>query len=326
MIQNLLIQIFHKLCIICCVFFIARYMGQYSGGIDRFCKSPVHSIVNHRLAIPVCSVADSRSTVCVPCVGNSTIVQVLSCFHIRCCTSLVFFISRKRPLCDQSCPFNSMSRSCSIWLKLVVRTVFVALQIRYPVTGKMLWNTPVIILRPYQDMVDNSACAYTVFLLPCHIRSCQKRLNRVHIGIQSTVRIKHRKFCIPGIAGKSLFLIPEAQIIECKGIFQQLCCPFSASQHAGRSRQNYKGMGIALLGWNDLIVLSKASIPAAILVIVKLNPKSLQSCICQRLAAFMSQHGTNAVHMCHTACDPGLTVAVLPWSTVISKIIGASSW
>ena len=326
MIQNFLIQIFHKLCIICCVFLIICYMEQNGRGVDCFCKSPVHSVMDYRFAVPVCCVTDSRCTVCIPCVSNCAVIQILCSFNIRCCASLVLFICRKRPLCDQSCPLNSVSRSCAVWLKLVVRAVFVAFQIRYPVTGKMLRYTPVIVLCPYQNMVDDPACTYAIFLIPGHISCGKKRLNGMHICIQASIGIQLCKFCVPGITGKSFFLVPESQIIKCQGIFQKLCCPFSAGQHAGRSCQNYKCMGIALLGWNNFIVLCKTCIPTTILIIVKLASKPLQRCISQCLAAFMSKHGTNAVHMCHTACDPGFTVTVFPGSAVISKIIGASSW
>ena len=87
-IQNFLIQIFHKLCIICCVFLIICYMEQNGRGVDCFCKSPVHSVMDYRFAVPVCCVTNSRCTVCIPCVSNCAVIQILCSFNIRCCASL----------------------------------------------------------------------------------------------------------------------------------------------------------------------------------------------------------------------------------------------
>ena len=218
-----------------------------------------------------------------------------------------------------------MSRSCTIRLKLIVRAVLITFQIRYPVTGKMLRNTPVIILRPHKHVVNDPAGTYTVFLILCYVCCCKKSLHSMHICIQTTVRIQLGKFCIPGIAGKSLSLIPETQVIKCQCILQKLLRSRSASKYTGRCCQDYKRMCIALLGWYDLVIFGKTCIPASVFIIMKFPAKTFQCYICKCLASLMSYHGTNAVNVSHTACDPGLTVSVLPWSSIISQIIGASS-
>lgn len=121
MIQDLFIQICHKLSVICCVFFfslVTRY--RTADCINGFSQGPVHSVVDDRVAVPVSSVNDSRCAVCVPAVCDRTVIKFLRCLNIWSGTSLVLFVCRKSPLGNQSRPFNSVARSGSVWLELIV--------------------------------------------------------------------------------------------------------------------------------------------------------------------------------------------------------------
>ena len=122
MIQDLFIQICHKLSVICCVFFFSGYTVQNCRRINGFSQGPVHSVVDDRVAVPVSSVNDSRCAVCVPAVCDRTVIKILRCLNIWSGTSLVLFVCRKSPLGNQSRPFNSVARSGSVWLELIVRT------------------------------------------------------------------------------------------------------------------------------------------------------------------------------------------------------------
>lgn len=61
-------------------------------------------------------------------------------------------------------------------------------------------------------MLIDPACTYAIFLIPGHISCGKKRLNGMHICIQASIGIQLCKFCVPGITGKSFFLVPESQI------------------------------------------------------------------------------------------------------------------
>ena len=67
-------------------------------------------------------------------------------------------------------------------------------------------------------MVNDPARSHSVFFLSGSISYRQKSLYCMHIGVQSPIVIQYREFCIPGITGKSFFLIPEPKIIELQGI------------------------------------------------------------------------------------------------------------
>lgn len=69
MVDYLIVQICHEICIIICIFLFLRYMVKNGRSVDCLCKSPMHSVMYHRLTFPVCSIGDSRISVCIPCPG-----------------------------------------------------------------------------------------------------------------------------------------------------------------------------------------------------------------------------------------------------------------
>ena len=174
-------------------------------------------------------------------------------------------------------------------------------------------------------MVNDPACPYPVFFFARGVSYCQESLYRVHIGVQSPVIIQYCKLCIPGITGKTLFLIPETEIIEFQGILQKFLRSRPSCQKGRCSCQDYKGMGITLFIWEDLVICCKACIPASVACIVKFSPEAFKPCIRQFLAARMAQEGADAVYMGHSGSDPCLPASILPGCSVISQIIGASS-
>ena len=275
MIQYLLIQISHKRLIVCSIFFFSGYMIKNRGSIQRFCQSPVHPVMYHRMSFPVCSIYDPRCTIGCPSICHCLIVQFLCCQDIRLCSCLVLFICRKCPLGNQPCPFDPMPWGGTIGLKLIIRSFFIAFQIRLPVTGKMLRDPPTVIFCPANYMVDNTACPCTVFSIAHCICDCQKSFHCMHICIYASVRIQLRKLCIPGIAGKTLFLIPETVIIYIQCVFQQFLCAISSRQDPGCSCQNHKCMRIALLRRNNFTTACKSCIPAAIYIVMKFSLKTL---------------------------------------------------
>ena len=152
-------------------------------GIDRFCKSPVHTVTYHRFAIPICRVYNSRCTICIPAIFYCCCVKFLCCLEIFFQFFFLFSAVCKCPLCDQSCPFDSMARCRSIWLERIIRTVTVAVKICHPFLRKMFRNPPAIIFCPSNYMINDPACTDMIFLISNNISSCQKSLYRVHIGI-----------------------------------------------------------------------------------------------------------------------------------------------
>src|SRR5699024_5220710 len=103
---------------------------QHRGGIDRLCQSPVHTVMDYRFAFPICSINNTGSSICVPCVFHCTVKEIFCCFYVPGSSLSVFLICRQSPLCDQSCPFNTVSRSSPVWLKLICRLILITFQIR----------------------------------------------------------------------------------------------------------------------------------------------------------------------------------------------------
>ena len=177
------IQVLHKHSIIFRIFLLTGHMIKNCRGIDRFRKSPVHTVMYHRFAIPICRVYNSRCTICVPAVFYCCCVKVFCCLKMFFQFFFLFSTVCKRPLCDQPCPFDSMSRCCAVWLERIIRTVTVAVKICYPFLRKMFRDPPGVIFCPLDHMINDPACTNVIFFIPGDISCCQKSLYRMHIGI-----------------------------------------------------------------------------------------------------------------------------------------------
>ena len=144
-IQHFFIQIFHKLRISLCIFLLSCHMPEHSRCINCLGKYPVHSVMDYRFAIPVCRIYNPRCTIRIPTIFYSPVKKLLCSLNIRSCFFFLFLISRKRPLRDQSRPFQTMPRCCPIWFELIIRMSLVALQIRFPVACIMFRDPPFVI-------------------------------------------------------------------------------------------------------------------------------------------------------------------------------------
>ena len=137
-------------------------MIQNRGSIDGFRQCPVHPVMNHRFSLPVCGVDNAGSSVHIPCILNCPTVKLLRNIQILFRCQLILRIGRQCPLCDQSRPLNSVPRSCPVRLERVIRTLFAALQISFPITGIMFRDPPMILLRPSGYMVNDPPCPDTI--------------------------------------------------------------------------------------------------------------------------------------------------------------------
>ena len=218
-----------------------------------------------------------------------------------------------------------MARGGSVGFELVVRFLLIALQIRGPVFGEMLRDSPFVSAGPAYHMVDDSAGSYPVFLVSGHIGGSQESLNSMHVGVQAPVVVQHGEFRVPGITGKALFLVPEAQIVKLQSVFQKLFGSGTPGQNAGGCCQDHEGVGVALFGGKNPAVRGQSCIPSAVGVIMQLPSQTLQAGVCQLPASRMAQEAGQAVYVYHTAGDPCLPVSVRPGGSVVAQIIGTSA-
>ena len=130
--------------------------------------------MNDRVSQPVCSIDDTRCTVCVPCIFDRPLIERFGSSHIFFNRSSIFrcVFHRICPLRDQSCPFDTMTRCCTIGFERIVRMILVTVQIRCPVFSKMFRDTPVIMVSPCKNMINNASCPPAVGFIACCIRNC----------------------------------------------------------------------------------------------------------------------------------------------------------
>ena len=235
----------------------------------------MHPVMHHRLSFPVRGVHNARRAVHIPGILYRPVEQIFRDFDVPGGLPGIIPVSGKGPLGDQPCPLNAMAGRRSIRLELVVRLILIALQIRRPVFGEMLGDSPAVVSGPARHMVDDASCTHPVFLIPGDVRSRQEGFHRMHVGVQASVIIQHGKLRIPGVAGKPFLLVPETEIIQLQRVLQKLLCARPSRQNRRGCRQNHKRMGIALLVWQNAAVRSQTGIPAAVLFIMQLALQAL---------------------------------------------------
>ena len=84
-------------------------------------------------------------------------------------------------------------------------------------------------------------------------------------------------------------------------------------------------MGVALLGTDVAALGGDGRVPAAVRVVMQLATQAAQAGVDQRPGARMTHERGQRVHVRHTAGDPRLAVAVLPWRTVVAQPIRAAA-
>ena len=217
-----------------------------------------------------------------------------------------------------------MARRGAVGLEGIVGPVFAALEVRFPLVGKVLRNAPLIRPRPSDDAVDDPARADAVFLLLQNIRRGEEGFHSVHVGVDAAVAVQDSEFRVPGVAGHPLFFIPEIPVINVQRFLQEFRSSGAAAEEGGGCGEDHKSVGIALFVGEDASVRPAAGVPAAVFYVAELACQSLKGLVGQFFAARVSQETSETVHMHHPAGDPGLPGAVFPWRSVISQIIGAA--
>ena len=218
-----------------------------------------------------------------------------------------------------------MSRRCTVRLKRIIRLFPVFLQIRLPVLCIVLRNPPVVVLRPAQHMIDDTARPHPVLLFACRIRHRQKSLHGMHIGIQAAVVVHNRKLRIPVVTGEPFFFIPVVPVIHLQRFLQEFFRLRPSRKISGSPCQDHKGMGITLLSGQMAAPGSQPLIPAVMLFVSQFSPQAFYRRIHQRFTALMSHKGRDTVHMRHTAGHIGLPVFLRPGRSVIPQIPGTSA-
>ena len=108
-----------------------KIAAEFGDNIKKYCPDVKHVVV-------IFNPADVTAL-------YSPVKKILCSLNIRNCFFFLFPISRKRPLHDQSRPFQTMPRCCPIWFELIIRMSLVALQIRFPVACIMFRDPPFVI-------------------------------------------------------------------------------------------------------------------------------------------------------------------------------------
>ena len=185
----------------------------------------------------------------------------------------------------------------------------------------MLGDTPVVVLRPADHMVDDAARALAPGFVASDVRHGQERLDRVHVGVEASIRVKLGEILIPGVHGQVNLVIPETLEEHVLRVGQQFSRAGAAQQRGRRGGEQYKGVRIALLGANAATFGGNGRIPAAVRVVMQFATQAAQAGIDQRLGARMTHECCQRVHMRHAAGNPRLAVAIPPWSAVIAQPI-----
>lgn len=155
-VDQVFVDVLPEDCILVLVPLLADDGGQRGGGVHGFGESPMHTVSDDGLAVPISGVGQANGAFGVPCIGKCLGEQVLGCLDKLLLAFFGTLLGAQRKLGDETSPFNAMAWGCSVRLELVVRLVMVAFEVRLPVGSEMLWNAPAVVGCPSDHMVDDT--------------------------------------------------------------------------------------------------------------------------------------------------------------------------
>ena len=83
----------------------------------------MHPVVYNRLSVPVGGVYYAFCAVSIPCIIYCSFIEFTRKGEIGLLST---------PLCDESRPLYSVTGSCSVWLKGIIRFFFVFFKVWFP--------------------------------------------------------------------------------------------------------------------------------------------------------------------------------------------------
>ena len=230
----------------------------------------MHTVGDDGLAVPIGGIGQANGAFGVPCVGKCLGEQVLGYFDKLLLAFFGTLLGAQRILGDETSPFNAMAWGCSVRLELIVRLVVVAFEVRLPVGSEMLWNTPAVVGRPADHMVDDTACTLAVFLVAGHIGDGEERFGGVHVGVDATVGVKLGEFRVPRIDGQADLIIPEMLVVGCQSLFEQLVSARTDDKLGRRGSKNHESVSVTDLAcFMCGAVCGNGWIPSAVLIVMQ---------------------------------------------------------
>ena len=225
---------------------------------------------------------------------------------------LAFFgtlLGAQRILGDETCPLDAMARSGAVRLELVIRLVMVAFEIRLPIGGEMLRNTPVIVGCPSDHMIDDTTSALAVFLVSGHIGNGKECFGGVHIGIDAAIGVKLGEFRVPSIDGQTDLVIPEMLVVGCQSLFEQLVRVRAADKLGGSGGKNHESVGVADLAcFMGGAVCGNGRIPSAVFIVMQRTAQAGDGLVNQFCGARLAVQEPQGIHVRHAAGDPRVDV------------------
>ena len=168
----------------------------------------------------------------------------------------------------------------------------------------MLGDAPPVVCRPFDDVVDDAAGADAIGVVPGGVGHGQERLGGMHVGVQAPIGVECGECRVPGVDGQADLVVPEMLVICGERLVEQFLGAGPSGQQGRGCGEYHEGMRIADLARSMGAVREHLRIPAAVLVVMQNAGQSLERRIGQLARTRVSEHGTNRIHMGHTAGDP----------------------
>ena len=126
----------------------------------------------------------------------------------------------------------------------------------------------------------------------------------MHVGVQAPIGVECGECRVPGVDGQADLVVPEMLVICGERLVEQFLGAGPSGQQGRGCGEYHEGMRIADLARSMGAVREHLRIPAAVLVVMQNAGQSLERRIGQLARTRVSEHGTNRIHMGHTAGDP----------------------
>ncbi len=185
---------------------ITSSRSQRGRGSDGLGENPMHSVADHRCAVPISGVDKAVRTIDRPTIGHCAIEES--------------FGSRQQPVrrvgqgClemqQQSRPLQSMPDGGSIRLELIIRTITVVLELRLPIPVEVLGDAPGMWLGKLQRHTPtDTKGGRAQSMITCDISSGEQSLDPVHVGVHAAVVVEFCEGSVPGVDEHACVIVEE---------------------------------------------------------------------------------------------------------------------
>ncbi|RMS25321.1 hypothetical protein ALP69_05479 [Pseudomonas syringae pv. aceris] len=251
------------------ILLLAGTLQQCGSSSGRFAVSPVQTMTDYRLVLPVEGVNDARGTVDIPTVPAGIGKQLAGVVQQPFGVGASGLTACSLQMQHQPSPLESMPRRGAEGPETVRRIFPVVIGQRLPVLGEMLDDLKIVGTGMLVDNpLDDAQRPVEPLRVAGHISEREESFGAVHVAVGTAVGLFIAPVPRERLTHGAFLLAPEMRLDDLDDVGQQCLRPRPPRHHGGTGRQGNERMQISLFV-GLAAVFERGAEPAAMFGIVQ---------------------------------------------------------